>query len=156
MAKTRLQELATYKLKGTINEAVGKFHPFDSDRELVRYLDDKVSPIIRKKYDGKRYKGWILDYDMHVGTFMWVNRKSDLVLYCTPGWENYPGIPVNVSTEYGDDLPNDLSVKLGIDPSTELSGTAKEDAELVYDEMKNVVDEIIRSGLDKKYPYTGD
>lgn len=63
---------------------------------------------------------------------------------------------MNVSTSYGDDLPNDLSIKLGIDPSTELYGTAKEDAELVYGEMKNVVDEIIRSGLDKKYPYTGD
>lgn len=164
MAKTRLQELATYKLKGTINERVGRFQPYDSNEELANYLQHEVGEYIRKKYDGTTYKGWTLDYDKQAGTFMWVSKKSDLHIYCTPGWEGFPGIPVSVSTSMGDELSIDelggetLSIKLGIDPSTEILGDdpSGDGEDVVWEMMKSNVDHIIRQGLDKKYPYTGD
>lgn len=105
-----------------------------------------LTETIREQYDGRYYRGWILDYDRMTGCFAFENANESASVFVTPGWSDYDGIAVSIiddEGEYYDTLSEKLTLQLYPE---EFIGETKRDAQFVWDMMCSVLDRFIRIG----------
>lgn len=80
------------------------------DNVLEKYIKEGINIYkngFSDKMDGIRIDNWILDIDSRSGTFMWIRKGFEWVVYATPYWEDAEGVPVAIQNEDDDYISGD-------------------------------------------------